>query len=217
MPDEMLNMCFSDLELQDLLSSRNVCKQWKHIASEVDIKVKADWLYDEVKGTGILPRATVQKIHEEIDNKNGITKIYSVYSGIKTIHCDDGPALYSEVCREYYRNGILHRSKNEGPAVEYDFSNADNNDYDFNSGYYNSIDLRKKLSYNGKFEEYWENGFRIYPINPPSNVFKINMSMLDNIANEQTPRGAMEIDYIEEARRISQTYKTERENLILDT
>jgi len=162
MPEEILNLCFMDLDLSDILSIRNTCKQLKHAASEVSIHVNTDWSYDKDKGKKILPNAHVRKFRKELDETNGISKIYMVCdSGSKTLHCEDGPAIYSEAGREYYNYGKLHRLSNNGPAIEYNFRNVNNTDYNFNAGYYNGTDMRKKLSYNGIFEEYWENGNRI--------------------------------------------------------
>lgn len=208
MPEEILNLCFSDLSLQDILSTRNTCKQLKHVASEVNIDVNADWLYDKDKGIKILPNANVHKFRREIDTTNGITKIYTVCdTGIKTLHCEDGPAIYSEAGREYYKYGKLHRPKNQGPAIEYNFRNVNNTDYNFNAGYYNGIAMRKKLSQNGMFEEYWENGVRIKSFIPG---FSLNMDMLDGEINEQTPQGAKEINYVEEAERFRQLYEQQK-------
>lgn len=102
------------------------------------------------------------KVEVHIECKKGITKKYLVSDKHKLLHSDIGPAIISEAGREYYNMGKLHRPKNQGPAIEYNFRNVNNNDYDFNAGYYNSTIMRNKLSKTGMFEEYWENGHRVY-------------------------------------------------------
>lgn len=203
MPEEILDLCISDLCLRDILSIRNTCKSLKKVASEVSINVNADWLYDKEKGNKILPNANVQKFKRDID-RNGITKIYVVDEDSEILHCEDGPAIYSEAGREYYKYGKIHRPRDQGPAIDYNFRNVNNTDYNFSAGYYNGITMRKKLSHNGMFSEYWENGKRIHsPIHSPIHMFSLNMSLLDREIIEQTPRGATEVDYVEEARRIT--------------
>ena len=205
-PEEILDLCISGLCLRDILSIRNTCKLLKHTASEVSINVKADWLYDKDKGNKILPNAIIQKFKTEID-RNGITKIYVVDEDSEILHCEDGPAIYSEAGREYYKYGKIHRPRDKGPAIDYNFRNVNNTDYNFSAGYYNGTAMREKLSQNGMFSEYWENGKRVDSL---IHMFSLNMNILDGEIIEQTPRGATEVNYVEEARRITQNMNNEK-------
>lgn len=93
-------------------------------------------------------------------NTNGVTRKYLILpNGNTLLHCEDGPALFSNAGYEYYYMGKLHRNKKQGPAVSYNFRNIDSNNYEY--GYYSSNIMRKKLADFGMFEEYWEDGKRI--------------------------------------------------------